>query len=271
VLLLHGFTGSGGSWPTTIVEGLASAHAGAPVAPVTMDLPGHGRWAGRTDPRDFTLSSAVASIAEAQGGRAGPLVGYSMGGRLALAYAVAHPARVTHLVLESASPGLAPEEERAARRAADEALARDLERDGIEAFVRRWEALPLFESQRALPEAVRSAQRERRLANHPNSLAAALRGLGTGALPSLWGALSGMAVPTLLLAGALDGKFVDIARAMAHRLPRAEVAVVADAGHAVHLERPGAWLEAVLSFLADGGRSSEGAGAIGPRRPILED
>jgi len=248
MLLLHGFTGSGASWPASIVEGLSARGR----VPVTMDLPGHGRWAGETDPRRFTPAAAFSAIEEAQGGP-GPVIGYSMGGRLALAYAVERPGRVTHLVLESASPGLATGDERAARRAADEALAKRLERDGIASFVRRWEELPLFESQRGLPEGVRAAQRARRLANHPASLAAALRGLGTGALPPCWDALPGLDLPVLLVAGARDAKFVAVARSMAERLPRAELAVIPGAGHTVHLERPGAWLGVVLSFLAAGG------------------
>ncbi len=215
-----------------------------------MDLPGHGRWAGDVSGAHFTLAAALDAITDAQGSDPGPVVGYSMGGRLALAYAMARPERVTRLVLESASPGLATEEERRARRDADEVLARRLEEEGIEPFVRRWEALPLFESQRALPAEVCAAQRSRRLANDPWSLAAALRGLGTGALPSYWDALGELRIPTLLLVGALDTKFVGIARAMADALPDADLVVVPRAGHAVHLERPDAWLSAVLGFLA---------------------
>jgi 2-succinyl-6-hydroxy-2,4-cyclohexadiene-1-carboxylate synthase len=217
-----------------------------------MDLPGHGRWAGETDPRRFTLGAALDAIATAQGAEPGPVAGYSMGGRLALAYAIERPGRVTRLVLESASPGLGTDEERWTRREADGELAAALEREGIEPFVRRWEAIPLFESQRSLPPEVRAAQRARRLANDPASLAAALRGLGTGALPGYWGALPEVRVPVLLLAGALDHKFVVVARAMADRLPSAELVVVPRAGHAVHLERPDAWLESVTAFLAHG-------------------
>lgn len=246
MLLLHGFTGSGRSWPTPLVEGLISRAR----TPTLMDLPGHGRWAGDVSPAHFTLAAALDAIARAQGRDPGPVVGYSMGGRLALAYAVARPERVTRLVLESASPGLATEEERGARRAADEALARSLEEEGIDAFARRWEALPLFETQGALPAEVRGAQRSRRLANDPRSLAAALRGLGTGALPSYWDALRDVRIPTLLLVGGLDAKFARIGRAMAEALPDAHLVAVPGAGHAVHLERPDAWLSAVLDFVA---------------------
>ncbi len=245
VLLLHGFTGSAAAWTHRVVDGLASRLD----APVFLDLPGHGRNAGETDPGRFTLEAVFAGIDEAAGGEAVDLVGYSMGGRLALAYAVSRPEGVRRLVLESASPGLATAEERAARRADDEALAKWIEERDIEAFVDRWEALSLFESQESLPEPVRQRHRTLRLANEPGSLAAALRGLGTGSLPSYWDALPSLDLPVLLLAGALDRKFVEIGRRMSEGLPRAELTVVPDAGHTVHLERPGAWLEAVVGFL----------------------
>lgn len=246
MLLLHGFTGSAASWPPSLVDGLVSRRD----LPVLVDLPGHGRNAGDTDPAHFTLEATLEDLARAQGPGPTPVAGYSMGGRLALAYALRWPERVTRLVLESASPGLPTAEERATRRASDEALARRLEAQGIEAFVDAWEALPLFESQRSLPDDVRGAQRARRLRNHPESLAASLRGVGTGALPSYWEELVHLSVPTLIVTGALDEKFTTLGRDMAARIPRSYHVVVAGAGHAVHLERPAAWLSAVRGFLS---------------------
>jgi 2-succinyl-6-hydroxy-2,4-cyclohexadiene-1-carboxylate synthase len=178
------------------------------------------------------------------------LIGYSMGGRIALHFAAAYPERVRGLVLESASPGLATEAERAARRAADEALAAGLRRDGIVAFVDRWEAQPLFASRARLDPAVRARQRELRLLNDPASLGASLAGLGTGALPSLWDRLAQIETPTLLLVGALDEKYVEIGRRMKAAMPNARLVAVAGAGHTVHLERPGEWLAAVTEFLS---------------------
>lgn len=226
-----------------MLDGLARAGLGA----MPLDLPGHGRRRGETDPERFALDGALAAIHDADG--AGPVVGYSMGARIALHYAMRYPERVTRLVLESGSPGLATAEERAERRAADEALAHRLERDGIEAFVDAWERLSLFDSRAALPEAERARVRALRLANDPSSLAAALRGLGTGALPSLWDRLPTLRIPTLLVVGALDRKFVAIAERMVVSLPRADLIVVPAAGHTVHLERPAAWLDAVVGFL----------------------
>ena len=245
MILLHGFTGSSASWGDGLIDGLTSAG----VQPVLVDLPGHGRHVGETDPADFTLDAALGSISEAGGAEPGPILGYSMGGRLALAYAVRHPERVSYLILESASPGLATESSRADRRASDETLALRLETDGIETFVELWETQPLFGSQSVLPQEVRAALRARRLLNDADSLAAALRGLGTGALPSYWGDLERLKVPTLILVGELDQKFAEIGQKAARQFPDVRLAVVPGAGHAVHLERPDAWLEAVLGLL----------------------
>lgn len=217
--------------------------------PILVDLPGHGRHVGETNPARFTLDAVERELLPLTEDGPVDLVGYSMGGRVALGFTARHPDRVRRLVLESASPGLATEAERAARRRDDESMADWIEHTGIKAFVARWEALPLFESQKALPTGVREAQRARRWMNHPNSLAASLRGMGTGALPSFWGSLPGLRVPVLLMTGAHDEKFADIARRMAGELHNARLEIVAGSGHAVHLERPGAWVELVTDFL----------------------
>jgi 2-succinyl-6-hydroxy-2,4-cyclohexadiene-1-carboxylate synthase len=245
VILLHGFTGSSASWGDRLIDGLTSAG----VQPVLVDLPGHGRHAGEIDAAAFTLDAALGAITEASVADPAPVLGYSMGGRLALAYAVRYPERVSHLILESASPGLETESSRADRRASDEALAVRLETEGIETFVDLWETQSLFGSQSVLPEEVRATLRARRLLNDPESLAAALRGLGTGAIPSYWTDLERLSMPTLILVGELDPKFLAIGQTMAGQIPDARVAAVSGAGHAVHLERPDAWLEAVLGLL----------------------
>lgn len=235
------------SWGDPIVDGLASAVG----SPVLVDLPGHGRHAGDDDPAHFTLDAVERELLALTETEPADLVGYSMGGRVALAFTARHPERVRRLVLESSSPGLPTEAERAARRRDDESMADWIEHTGIKAFVARWEGLPLFESQKALPAQVRDAQRARRWTNHPTSLALSLRTMGTGALPSVWGSLPGLRVPVLLVVGALDEKFVDVARRMAAELPMARLEIVEGAGHAVHLEQPGAWVERVADFLRE--------------------
>jgi 2-succinyl-6-hydroxy-2,4-cyclohexadiene-1-carboxylate synthase len=163
------------------------------------------------------------------------LGGYSMGGRIALHAALARPRLVERLVLVGASPGLADVTQRAERRAADEALADRIERDGLEAFAAEWAELPLWEGQ---AERVRAAANADRLRNTAAGLAAALRGLGTGVLPPLWDRLGELTMPVTLVVGERDAKFRATAERMAERLPAASIVVVPGAGHAAQLERP---------------------------------
>ncbi|MBI2963895.1 MAG: 2-succinyl-6-hydroxy-2,4-cyclohexadiene-1-carboxylate synthase [Deltaproteobacteria bacterium] len=242
LVCLHGFTGRGESWRPL---GLALGGRRAVLAP---DLPGHGG----TRAAAFTTESASALLVEALA-RVGverfSLLGYSLGGRLALSLALDHPRSVGRLVVESASPGLASAEQRAERRGADAALADRLEREGVAAFVARWEAQPLFATLARLPEGARRALRAQRLAQDAAALAAALRGLGTGAQPWLGDRLHELAPPALIVAGAEDGKFRDWAAWMQARIPCAELAIVEGAGHVPHLEQPEAFLRRVGAFL----------------------
>jgi len=176
-----------------------------------------------------------------------------MGGRLALHYALKYPQRVTRLVLESSSAGLATEEERSTRRDTDAALADRIVRLGVEAFIDDWEALPLFASQAELSTDARATIRELRLRNAPISLSASLRGLGPGSLPSLWERLTDITLPTLVLVGELDEKFAEVGERMAAAMPNARLVVIPSAGHAIHVEQPKAWCRAVTSFLGPAG------------------
>jgi 2-succinyl-6-hydroxy-2,4-cyclohexadiene-1-carboxylate synthase len=227
VLLLHGFTHTGASW-APVVERLPQRYRA--LAP---DLRGHGARAGA---RPVNLSAVIADVAALAPPRF-DLVGYSMGGRVALHVALALTGRVQRLVLVGASPGLADPAQRAARREADERLADELAGMTIEQFARRWATTPVLAG--APPEVARRAHADR-LVNAPAGLTAALRGLGTGALPSLWERLPEITVPVALMAGERDAKFRAVAEAMAAALPDAEVVVVPGAGHAVHLEAPDA-------------------------------
>jgi len=231
LVLLHGFTQTRQSWRRT------TAALGGRRRVLAPDLPGHGQAAAR--PASFP---ACAAYVRALGGERFALAGYSMGGRIALHAAVALGDRVDRLVLVGASPGIADPAERAARRAADDALADRVEAIGVEAFAREWAALPLWEGQ---PERVAAAAHADRLRNTPEGLAAALRGLGTGVMAPLWDALPSLTVPVTLVVGERDEKFRAIAERMAAALPRAELVTIAGAGHAAQLEQP----EAVAGLL----------------------
>lgn len=227
VVLLHGFTHTGASWDP-VVAALAERYRA--VAP---DIRGHGS-ASERDP--VTLAAVLDDLADLAPARFA-LVGYSMGGRIALhaALSSAVGARVERLVLVGASPGIADPGARAERRAADERLANDLDRTTIEQFAERWAQTPVLAGQ---PPDVAAAVHADRLRNRPAGLAAALRGLGTGALPSLWDRLADIRVPVTLIVGERDEKFRAIGTEMAAALPDSDVAVIPGAGHAVHLEAP---------------------------------
>ncbi len=248
VLLLHGFTGSRQSWDDDLLDGLV--RVGRSV--VAVDLPGHGSAPAPETPGAMKDAvAAVVGVLDATGARDADLLGYSMGGRIALATAILHPARVRRLVVEGASPGLSDASERSARRQADEALAEAIVRDGIEAFVERWLAQPLFASQAALPEEVRQRERRRRLAGDPGGLAAALCAFGVGHQPSLWERLGEVRADVLAVAGERDAKFRGIGEAMVRLLPRARLAIAPEAGHAVHLEAPNWFRGVVEDFLRE--------------------
>jgi 2-succinyl-6-hydroxy-2,4-cyclohexadiene-1-carboxylate synthase len=243
--LLHGFTGSAASW----------AHVQPQLASrfklIVPDLLGHGRTESPTDPMRYRIARCVddlIAILDAMAVERTHLLGYSMGGRMALAAAIERPHRVASLILESASPGLATAAEREARVASDNELADFVERAGVESFVARWERIPLFSSQERLPQAVRSRLREQRLRNDRAGLANSLRGVGTGVQASLWERLCELRVPCLIMAGELDAKFAAIGRQMAAAIAGSRLAIVAGAGHTVHLEQPEAYIRLVAEF-----------------------
>jgi 2-succinyl-6-hydroxy-2,4-cyclohexadiene-1-carboxylate synthase len=241
VLLLHGFTGAAANW-SPVLGGLQ-----AQTQVIAPDLLGHGHTAAPDDPARYAMPLAAADLFALWQRLDLPpvhLVGYSMGGRLAVYTALAYPQMLARLTLESASPGLDDEAERAARRAADDALADRIEREGIAAFAAFWEQLPLFATQSAEAQ---TSLRAVRLAQRPHGLANSLRGMGTGVQPPLWSRLSALTMPVQLLVGALDAKFTAINQQMQARIPGARLTVVPAAGHTVHLEQPTAWLAALAS------------------------
>lgn len=248
VLLLHGFTGSKANW-ATLIDALADTHR-----VIAVDLPGHGESEAPESVARYgmaTVAEDLRALVEHLAVDEAHLLGYSMGGRLALFMALTQPGRWRSLLLESASPGLETEVERTERRGQDEALARFIEREGVEAFVERWERLPLFATQLSLPEEVKQKHREGRLRNRPEGLAGSLRGMGTGTQPSLWEQLEKLTTPTLVVVGELDEKFVEIGREMLQRMPQALLTAVPQTGHTVHLERPDVFATLVQHWLAE--------------------
>jgi 2-succinyl-6-hydroxy-2,4-cyclohexadiene-1-carboxylate synthase len=235
-VLAHGFTQSARSW-TTFQRLLESRLPGATT--IAVDLPGHG---DAEAPADLDLWAGADLLAD-QGGP-GVYVGYSMGGRVALHTALAHPEVVERLVLIGATAGIDDPDERAARRAADERLADHIEAVGVSAFIDEWLVNPLFAG---LTDA--TAQRADRLRNSPAGLAASLRATGTGTQTPLWDRLGEIECPVLVLVGEHDAKFTDLGHRLVDGLSQADLVVVPGAGHSVHLEQPDATVDAIAAWL----------------------
>lgn len=234
LVLLHGFTQTGRCWGP-VADDLARDHE-----VVRLDAPGHGgSSAVRAD-----LVAAAALVAEAGG--TGVYVGYSMGARMALHVALRAPEVVRALVLIGGTPGIEDPDERARRRERDHALAQRVRDQGVAAFVDEWLALPLFAG---LPAWARFDAERRR--NTPEGLAASLELAGTGSQRPLWADLGRITVPVLAVAGADDDRYAAVARRMAAAIGgHATAAVVPDAGHAAHLERPREFLAVLRPWLA---------------------
>ncbi|MEO5904619.1 MAG: 2-succinyl-6-hydroxy-2,4-cyclohexadiene-1-carboxylate synthase [Gemmatimonadaceae bacterium] len=247
LVLLHGFTGSAETW-TPFRQMFESAYRF-----IAIDQPGHGRSSSPADPSLYLIDrfgDALSRVFDSFRIDRAVLVGYSMGGRAALRFAVDHLDRVAGLVLESTSPGIADGKQRFDRTAADTELADLIELDGIEKFVRRWERLPLWDTQRRLSDKTLAGQHERRLTNNPTGLANSLRGAGAGKdLPMLDAAMR-IRVPALLIAGALDSKYVALGGLLEKAIPDSRLKVIPNSGHAVHLEQPEAFAATILEFLS---------------------
>jgi 2-succinyl-6-hydroxy-2,4-cyclohexadiene-1-carboxylate synthase len=231
VTCVHGFSQHGDSWDE-----------------LRTLVPGGNRW--------LTPDVAVATLAEAEaellalwdreGVERADLVGYSQGGRVVLFVAASHPDRVRTLATIGAHAGFEGEQ-RAERAAADRALAERIEREGIGWFAEYWAALPLFSGLARRGPAFLEQLAAGRLRNDAALLAAQLRGMGAGATEPFWDRLTRVDAPALVMAGAEDERYVAFAGRLARALPRAQVAIVANAGHAAHLEQPAA----VAALLAD--------------------
>lgn len=252
VTLLHGFTQSGRSWHEMISkmpEGWKW---------VVPDLRGHGDTRVRPS-APHTMDACTADlevlwdhlrIARTH------LVGYSMGGRLALHVAATRPERVLSLLTIGAHAGLEGDA-REVRRRGDEALAERIEKDGLEAFVDYWSSLPLIAGlERRGPSFVAQVRAER-MNNRVAGLAESLRGMGAGAMQPVWDELARVSCPCSFVAGQLDDGYVASARRLAMSVPDGRMVIVQRAGHTVYQERPDAFARLLLAHLEAATQKSE--------------
>ena len=242
VVMLHGFLGRADDW-----EALAQSLS-RDFFCIAIDLPGHGNASIADDESFATAAADIVEVIDDCGADTFSLVGYSMGGRLALYMSLQYAMRVDALVLESASPGLESGEAREKRRTWDDAKAKAILAMPLEFFVREWYSQPLFASLAHHPELLASLI-ESRCENDPALVAKAMRLLGTGRQESLWDELPEHRVRTLCVAGSLDEKYTGIAHRMAGAAVDTTALIVDAAGHNVHAEQPEAFTEAVSAFL----------------------
>ena len=240
LVALHGFTENDLVWDDVL----------RPVIPdlVSPLLPGHG-W--KPCPATTSVETVADDLATRYlTGAPADVLGYSMGGRIALVLAMRHPQLIRRLVLVSSGPGFKDGVLQGSRRTHEMALADTLEDDGLGPFVAMWERNPILTPAKPLPRALEEDVRARRMNHDPNGLASALRQLGAGAMPNLWERLGAVACPTLLIAGAADYRYVEVMGEMAAAMPKARLEIVAEAGHGIHREQPDAVRRLVAGFLA---------------------
>ena len=220
IAFVHGFTQTGTSW-LPLLE-----HMVTPVCATLIDAPDHGN--SRVSLSLSETAEALSTLAAGQ-----TLAGYSMGARMALTAAVAHPRAFTRLILVSGTAGLDTEEERRQRRDSDEALASHIEDIGVEAFISEWLSNPMFAGL-----STENARISERLTNNAAGLASSLRLAGTGTQQPLWNSLHFLTMPVLIIAGENDAKFSAIAQRLHSLIPTSELHIHAHVGHTVHLEDP---------------------------------
>ncbi|MFF2449183.1 2-succinyl-6-hydroxy-2,4-cyclohexadiene-1-carboxylate synthase [Neobacillus sp. NPDC058068] len=247
LLLLHGFTGDASTWTSFCHDW------GQHSKLIVPDIIGHGKTESPEKLDRYQIESTANDlnrILDVLGVNQVDLLGYSMGGRLALTFAILFPDRVRKLVLESASPGLLTEEERVSRRMKDAELAKCIRENGINPFVDYWEEIPLFSTMKRLSKDINESIRAQRLNNSPVGLANSLLGMGTGSQPSWWGPpLKQLECEILLVTGAEDEKFCRIAEEMLKDLKNGTWIAVENSGHAIHVEEREKFGTIVSGFL----------------------
>jgi 2-succinyl-6-hydroxy-2,4-cyclohexadiene-1-carboxylate synthase len=236
VIVLHGFTQTASS-----VKPLAGLLAASRTV-LALDLPGHGT----SSEVSADLDETAGLVIDAARGEPFDLVGYSLGGRVALHVACRAPAGLGRTVAISASPGIEDPSARARRLERDAAMAEALDADGdVAAFIVRWLENPLFAT---LPPAL--ADVDARRTNTSRGLAESLRRCSLGAQRWLVPELGAVPAPLLMVAGARDDQFLALACTVAARSPSVTAAAVPGSGHVCHLEQPAITARLIDSFLA---------------------
>ncbi len=236
LLLLHGFTGS-----AQTMSDLAAEIKGHKT--ICMDLPGHGESVVSTSLRHYKFPAQrhnISNLLKAQNIQKIHLLGYSMGARIALDFALKNQEKISSLILISATAGLMSRSQRRDRRIQDRALAKsiqDRDKDGMKQFVKEWMSQPLFASQSRLGQKYLKTARMQRMKNSPIGLANTLKGTGTGSMKPLWDKLHKLNALCLIITGAEDGKFSALGKQIHTKTKNGILLEILEAGHAPHLEK----------------------------------
>ncbi|MEO6862916.1 MAG: 2-succinyl-6-hydroxy-2,4-cyclohexadiene-1-carboxylate synthase [Microcoleus sp.] len=243
ILFLHGFTGNNQDF-SSVISLLSKNYCC-----LAVDLPGHGQTRVIGEESCYNMSNTAQALIDLLDDLQIDkclLLGYSMGGRLALYMTLHFPERFEKVVLESASPGLKSEKDRSHRRQADSQTAQNLENSNIKDFILNWYDRPLFKSLKKSPKFDQLI--EARLANNPLELAKSLRNMGTGHQPSLWEKLAQNQISLLLLAGEDDDKFTTINAEITSLCPAATLKIIPNSGHNIHFENIDKFVTVVRQF-----------------------
>ncbi|AHF07911.1 2-succinyl-6-hydroxy-2,4-cyclohexadiene-1-carboxylate synthase [Desulfitobacterium metallireducens] len=246
VICIHGFAENSNTWELIQLDNCQM---------VLVDLIGHGNSEKPYSLEPYHLSVILHHLHELihhLGFERYSLLGYSMGGRIALGYALAYPQEVSRLILESSSYGLCDDQERADRRKHDAWLADSIQENGIEWFNTYWSSLSLFASQIHVSPDIRQKISERRLQNEPYALANILLGTGQGIFPCLKPQVSDLSMPVLYINGEYDEKYRKIGQEFTRLSPRIKREIMLGVGHNTHIENPQGFTDIVKSFLERG-------------------
>lgn len=239
ILALHGFTGSGFDFECFVKGTCGIFSWNAP------DLMGHGKTLISRDPLDYTVSAHIKYLDAVVEEIGAPfvLLGYSMGGRLALRYALERPEFISDLILVGVTPGIIDAKERRLRKEADEVWASKILNKGVDNFLKDWQEQPLIQTQKKIPDSIREPMFERKLQNTALGLANSLKGMSSGIMDPLWERLNEIKFPITVITGGDDKKFTEIARQIRTIIPSAVHAIIPEAGHAAIWEQQECFIE----------------------------
>lgn len=246
VLFLHGFTGCAEDW-FPVFEQLPDKYNY-----IALDIVGHGKSDAPGNVDNYKLESIIAQIKFVKDHLTPNkvfLLGYSMGGRIALSYAAANPDDVKGLILESATAGIKNDEERQKRYEEDLKLAEFIETHTLEEFIEMWHDQELFNTQRRFSNDKLKKIKKKKSSASKIGFANSLKGFSTGIMPPVHDKLKKIPLKVLLITGDLDSKFTGINARLSKRFFKAKHKIVRNSGHNTHLEESKRFVEIVLNYL----------------------